>query len=263
MLYREFSHPRGEFLLEGLLPATYSIAVIADGYSRGGFRVSVTEGSDQSVKIELEKGNELTGTIVDAVTGKPVAAAHVMAFNWTRDGGWRSDWRNHAVASTRTDGEGRFRMPGLEPARYSVNFTREGYVSTKQKVEIDGAPLEPVQIALKPAGKLKGKLVGLSKRRFVFAYVELEDVTDPSNELTQPLEWSKDEFSLDRIPAGKYSALLREQVVKPERERAYYGGESINIDKDTFERETPLGEVEIRAGETAELELTLPELSGG
>ena len=45
MLYREFSHPRGEFLLEGLLPQHYSIAVIADGYGRNGFVVSVTEGS--------------------------------------------------------------------------------------------------------------------------------------------------------------------------------------------------------------------------
>ena len=47
-------------------------------------------------------------------------------------------------------------------------------------------------------------------------------------------------------------------MVKPEREKAFYeAGESAGVD-DTFERKTTLGEVEIRAGETAELELTLP-----
>ncbi len=90
----------------------------------------------------------------------------------------------------------------------------------------------------------------------------LENVEDPSKEVRQPVQYGKDAFSLDRVPAGKYRARLHEQVVKPEREKAYYGGESINIEKDTFERDTPLGEVEIRAGEKEELEVTLPVLSG-
>ena len=106
-----------------------------------------------------------------------------------------------------------------------------------------------------------GSLAEGQKGLFFAAWIVLQHADDPSKEDRHPLSWGKDEFAIDRIPSGDYSALLREDVVKPEKEKAFYGGESINPGRDTFERETPLGEVKIRAGEAVALEVLLPELA--
>ena len=74
-------------------------------------------------------GNPLSGTVVDATTGDPVAGATV-----TVDG--------PVVRTTTTDENGAYIFPDLPDGTYSTTIERDGFVIESATAVIDGAPAE-------------------------------------------------------------------------------------------------------------------------
>ena len=79
---------------------------------------------------------ELSGRIVDSVTGTPVGAVEVLV----EPGAWR----------TSTDASGGFRLRGLEPGGYRVTLLRLGYMSLSRDVDVQNGRVARVSIELIP-----------------------------------------------------------------------------------------------------------------
>jgi len=79
---------------------------------------------------------ELAGTVTDAATGAPVAAAAV-------------ELAGTAIAA-RTDGAGAFRLRGLEPGSYRVVIRRAGYALSDVAAEVRNGETARISISLQP-----------------------------------------------------------------------------------------------------------------
>ena len=255
LLYRHVRRPDGRFRLEGLRPATYAIAVASDGYARAGFLVNVEAATTLEHNLVLERGWTLQGRVVDQSTKAPLANVSINVFDRSRET-WRAEWRHHAAAHGKTGPDGRFSIPGVVPSRYRLFTYRSGYSNRRIEVEVGDTAPEELSVELIAAGRVVGEIVGLSKRRAVWASLVF---ASGGKKKAHSIAAHKDTFELKVVPAGNYEVTLREQVVKPEFAEAFYkGGESVSND-DMTERLTPLGELEVVAGEESRFRVDLGE----
>ncbi len=105
------------------------------GYQARGRRILIAP-APASASPRGEDGLALTGLVVDAEGGRPVAAADVVLTPGDRRG--------------LTTGDGRFVLAGLTPGRYEVQVSALGFQAATVSVEL-GSSAEPVPIALERA----------------------------------------------------------------------------------------------------------------
>jgi hypothetical protein len=115
----------GEFSFVVARPAEFRLFVSAPGYVRAGgagmpLRIKADE-ETLRVTLELEREVAISGKVLDAETGKPVAGLAVTAWRYRRSGagdigGGRALVREGGEAVTGDDGG--FRLAGLPPDRY-------------------------------------------------------------------------------------------------------------------------------------------------
>lgn len=96
----------------------------------------VVAGLIQVTTLRAQFPGELAGRITDAITGGPVDHVRVEVLGFGR-----------GVSS---DGDGRFRVRGLEPGRHSVRFSRLGYEPLTLEVEIANGSTEWLDVSLGP-----------------------------------------------------------------------------------------------------------------
>jgi protocatechuate 3,4-dioxygenase beta subunit len=104
------SGAQGEFTV-WVAPGRIAAKAIASGYTAGK-KTGVAPG--QLIEILLTPESVLQGKVVEAGTDNPVAGAKVSAGALKQD---VFEWGGNE-ATTFTDAEGRFRIPGLDPGRY-------------------------------------------------------------------------------------------------------------------------------------------------
>lgn len=125
----------GRFRLTGLSPGDLSLTVQAPGYRiKKVDRVRIPEDRDAPpIEISLEVGAVLEGRVLDA-RGNSVAGASVSASRNEE----RSDFPFlSSDPQTETDGEGRYRLDGLETATYHVwAESREGDQKVNASIEV-------------------------------------------------------------------------------------------------------------------------------
>ncbi len=113
----------GRFELRGLAVRPQSIAARAEGFLDGeSERLDLVEGgSHDDVRIALETGEELRGTVVWP-DGSAVADAKLIVIPLDGSGGsWRLYERTRSEDGTaRSAADGTFRVPALEPGAYGV-----------------------------------------------------------------------------------------------------------------------------------------------
>lgn len=75
----DFHDPEGRYRLEGLAPGTYSLSALARGWTAQRIEdIQVHPGkTTANIEFRLARGASLTGRVVDARTGQPVARASV------------------------------------------------------------------------------------------------------------------------------------------------------------------------------------------
>ena len=81
----------------------------------------------QNAAMPEEKAT-ITGTVLDAVSQRPLKGADVRLRSLPTDSGTASVSRS---GSTSTDADGRFVFNGVTPGRYVVLASRDGYVSNR------------------------------------------------------------------------------------------------------------------------------------
>jgi hypothetical protein len=254
LIPRDYDDPSGLFRFDSLAPGRYAVAVLVSNRPPSGQWIDIRPGEETSARFAVESGSSITGVVKDADGGAPIAGATVRAFG-------NVGWSMHltlAAASGWSGADGSFRIDGLEAGQYQVHAFFPGYVRKQKVVKIEaGADPPPVELELRRAGKLEGRLVNFSKRRAFFASLLLHRLDETGKEdQTFPLHSPEESFSFDGVRPGHYEAQLYEEVPGPR-----VAPDALAFKReDMVERRVPLGELDVRAGETTRFEATVPEL---
>jgi protocatechuate 3,4-dioxygenase beta subunit len=112
----------GTFRVTGLAPGTLNLEVSADGYrTRRTGGVQIPEDRDvEHLEVTLEPGVILAGRVLDSL-GEPVGDANV----WVHPERPRREMTFRMPGPTRTDGEGRWQVDGLDPGAVRVDASHQ------------------------------------------------------------------------------------------------------------------------------------------
>lgn len=148
---------QGNFRMTGLSAGTHRLqALWKEDFAALKDSVRVRKGEETEANLKLRLGSAIPGTVVEEGTRKPVAGVRVAAYASTGFGGFA---RRRAERMARTDARGRFRLPGLAPARYAVQAVKEGYLSASVAgVNASGQSVPPTNLALRKAASISGKV---------------------------------------------------------------------------------------------------------
>lgn len=136
---------------------SYAIDTIGAGeqtivFTRSGFRpkrerVEIAAGKDVQLDIELDRGREIRGRVVDE-SGRPVAEAEV-----------RTD-APRPGARTRSAADGSFRLGGIDPERVTLRVEKSGFVEAREVVEPQASA---VTLTLRRGATITGRVTGLTR----------------------------------------------------------------------------------------------------
>jgi protocatechuate 3,4-dioxygenase beta subunit len=142
------SDERGAFSI-WMPPGQVQIAASADGYAP-----STESGrAPGTIELLLTPESSLSGTVVDARTGKPIEAARVTVES--------SQWSWNSTQGERTDAQGTFRVQRLTPGRFiATAVTDTGYGRTEGSTLVGlGQHVDGVIVKVFPASRIVGKVM--------------------------------------------------------------------------------------------------------
>jgi len=128
-------------------PGDLQVQADAEGYAQGS-KSGVAP--DFAFEILMTPESVLSGRVVAAADGRPIADAQVAIEQWF--------WSEH---SAYTDAEGYFRLDRLEPGRYKpIAKTAEGYGQIAESVLLGlGQAVDGIEIELHPTAAVRGHVM--------------------------------------------------------------------------------------------------------
>lgn len=158
--------------------------------------------------VEMRPAKPVTG-VVKTPEGKPVTGVKIMSYSVTnkREGG---SFEYGSFADTRTDADGKFRLPLTTPGWAVVWVLPEEYVPTTHVVNEKRGDLGTFTLAAGP--RLKGRLLDAKGQPLAGVIVNAES-QDRNEEITQPVADNinrsavtneKGEFEMKPLPPGNY-----------------------------------------------------------
>lgn len=146
----------GYYRLENLKPGRVSIQATHDDHPRTVRDLDLREGIN-GLDLRFSGGHAVRGRVVDE-TGKPVPAAGVRLAAPGRFWGGPE-----AVAGP----DGRFELTGVEDGAYELHAAADGFARPSGRpVEVAGAPLEGLEIALPRGATIRGTVAGIDPLEF-------------------------------------------------------------------------------------------------
>jgi len=220
---RNQTDDRGIYRIYGLAPGSYTVSVgqsaggavsimgmTGSQYSRTFYQgvedvsratiIEIKEGSEiKDVDISVAKadaGHSVSGRVVDADSGQPVASVFIGHSALTESGQRMGSMQ---FTGNQSDANGGFKLEGLRPGHYAV-FTIGGgenktSYSEPTNFEISDADVTGIEIKLRRGGTINGVAVvenntdpavtGLLQTFTIYAYVEQKGVGAPSYTTSQ------------------------------------------------------------------------------
>ena len=131
------------------VPGSARVMASADGYAP----TTAFGTAPGKVDLLLTPESGLSGTVVDAATGRPVEGVDVAAT--------ASEWSWDGSSGDRTDAQGAFHIHRIPPGRYVVSArTDRGYGRTEGSILVGlGQQVDGVVVKLFPAARLVGKVM--------------------------------------------------------------------------------------------------------
>ncbi len=114
--------------------------------------VKMVVGESVHVEIVVKRGMRVASRVLSAVTGAPVAGAHIELRRW--EGGTLADGGQGVYGGARTDATGRFAFDHVLPADYSLAIIAKGYEAQYARWDLRDVSL-PETFRLQPARRLE------------------------------------------------------------------------------------------------------------
>lgn len=169
-------------------------------------RKVVLEPGNNELAIQLGSGGTIAGTVRSA-DGTPLAAATVQAHSEDDlDTPVRYRRRGDSV-KTLSNGQGLFRISGLEPGTYLLVGRAPGFAADgpDQPFVVDGQSVDGVDIVLEPGGSIAGIVSGLASTEL--SQVRIEASNQARWQTTAPD--SEGNFALEDVAAGEWKVVAR------------------------------------------------------
>jgi hypothetical protein len=271
-----FEDPMGRFSFDGLRPAEYAVSVGAEGYVSITRDLTLATGTEHPAEFLLETGNTISGVVLDRDSGEPIGGA-VVGLGYDRmDPGDGAMYQREDVI---TAGDGSFTIAGLRDGKYHLMANHPFYRrdAAMKTVELrPGEPASPVEIRLSPGGRLEVEVRGMprgfarkaSLRDSVNVSKVEEEKPGPGEDPAKRNPWEgfinvqqdpSGRFFAESLEPGLYAVRLEMQEMEEsdQVQLGPMGGFSASKPKGE-KKVAPLGNVEVRPGETAWLEGKAP-----
>jgi protocatechuate 3,4-dioxygenase beta subunit len=136
-----FSDIDGSFVVEDLMPSTYSVLVSAEGFQTSSASLKLTPGSVSAITIGLTPApGFVTGTLIDSLTGLPIASATVNISNSL----------GSLVDTALTSTDGTFISLGLQGGFYTLTAVAQEFETQIVSVLVPDGLTKYVDIRLSP-----------------------------------------------------------------------------------------------------------------
>lgn len=184
-----FEDARGRFRIDGIVPGSAKLEVLADGYLTGALEVDLAPGERATdVVVELGRGGTIAGRVVDA-EGQPVAGAQVTTDRLVKASFQRLETTRATIEDAlaikgqprrrpppvgflryaaslglikrglaTTDREGRFVLAGLESAEHEVLAFHREYRTAHARARAVAGEVVEVTLTAVEGGGLVGRL---------------------------------------------------------------------------------------------------------
>jgi protocatechuate 3,4-dioxygenase beta subunit len=146
----------GEFFIDSVAAGEQAVSFDRQGFISKRKTVDVTKGKEARVDIELDRGEQLQGKVVDK-SGAAVAGARVMA---------RGNGPMAGARPVTTDASGAFTLEALAEGRYTVLASKEGFVEASAS-DVAIPATAPVTLTMDTGATLSGRVIGLSAAELV------------------------------------------------------------------------------------------------
>ena len=149
------SDAEGRFLFEDESPGKISLSAVAGGFQEGELKdLEVPKGEDlDDVKLELPTGAVLSGRVY-APDGRPLIGAQVNKVSG--EGG-----PMRMISGNPTDGNGLYRLEGLQPGTFSIEATHDDYPRTVKEIELEEGP-NSLDLQFEGGVEVSGRVVSSS-----------------------------------------------------------------------------------------------------
>jgi RNA polymerase sigma-70 factor (ECF subfamily) len=278
---RDLEATDGAFIIEDLAPGTYEVMVSSFEHPAFRKRIVLEPGGEAFVDARLERGERLEGIVKARATNVALFGAVLELEYAVPPEALPARWAKGKLG-VHSGKEGEFAFMGLEAGEYVLRAKHPDFFldveSGRIAVELPRDGAAPFEVTLTPAGKLSGSLrarrqLDPERDRFFFVMARLEEgagaeqeadrkAAAPSSGGAQVLQAFGDISYKWRVEAD---GSLKASGLRPGRYRidVYPRAEEV-VTGSRFSKSgvqgTPAttGEVEVRAGETTEVELEVP-----
>ncbi len=176
----------GEARFEGLEPGAVTVTARSAGHVRAVESAEISTGATVTIALWIQPGIELSGRVLDAPTGDPIAGARVEAHEGGELGGRFVTTVAPALASATTREDGWFRLDGLPRGELTtISASARGHAPASVVVQRKEAAREALDLRLERAGTVQGIVVNrdggpvAGARVFVFVAGESALLEDP------------------------------------------------------------------------------------
>lgn len=249
--HRDDTDDQGRYTITNVKPGAYELSVTAHGYVGHTQKpLDIHEGMDPTLDpITLATGAMLDGILVDP-TGRPVAGGRVRA---TRTFPKLGEQR------TTTGPDGRFVLRGLEPGRYEVTGTADGWSPSEARKIAAGE--DGVTLELRAPGRVIGTVSGSDEPLTEFRVQVTADQAGfrlnvaeliQQARLQNPLEFQhpQGEFDVPELDPGRYTIrVLADGWIPSEHEVTIREGRTERLDVELAPAGTVVGRVVDAHGE--------------
>lgn len=148
----------GRFVLDGIPPGTWNLEGRAPGYQPARLALApMDEGQDPApVELRLSRGVALAGRVLSASDAQPIVGASLRLDPIkVSSTGVRVMARGDGL-DTQTDADGRFRITGLGPGRYTVTASHPDFTAADDELTLEGGGREGFELRLGRGATLAG-----------------------------------------------------------------------------------------------------------
>ncbi len=205
-----FDDGTGNFEIYDLNPESYIFEAHAEDYSYASTEpIPLAKGEwIQGLVIRLGHGGEVSGQVIAAVDGAPVAGVLVeVRPDDTRPPFILQQINPNYVRSARSGSDGRFLVKGIGPGKHRVDVSHDRFMNSKSAIfEIpEGGSTDLGSIEIQRGGAIEG-YVTLGSAPVPFAQILIDKVGGGYRNRTKTGDDGY--YSIDKIPAGTYRVAI-------------------------------------------------------